>query len=182
MSNKSSENFKLKIHFFPVLIIGLLTALDQFTKFIVTSSFELYESKPVIKDVFSFTYIQNTGTAWGILEGRTVMFLILATLILIMCFYVYNNIEGNKRYTPVRIAIMFLAAGGIGNMIDRIKLGYVIDFLSFDLIDFPVFNVADMYVVCSMILLLILILFIYKDEDIDFILGTKKEKKEKKEK
>lgn len=179
MSKESIENYKFKIHLLPVIIIGLLTALDQFTKFIVTSSFELYESKPVIKGVFSFTYIQNTGTAWGILKGRRVMFVVLAILILILCFYVYNNIAGNKRYTPVRIAIMFLASGGIGNMIDRINLGYVIDFLSFDLINFPVFNVADMYVVCSMILLLVLILFIYKDEDIDFILGMDKKKKEK---
>jgi len=177
MNNSTKKTFK--IHFIPILIIGFLTAIDQFTKFVIVSSFELYQSKPVIKDIFSFTYIQNTGTAWGVLKGRRVMFIILAILILIMCFYVFNNIAKKKRFLPMYIATMLLAAGGIGNMIDRIKLGYVIDFLSFDLINFPVFNVADMYVVCGMVLVVVLVLFIYSDEELDLILGLDSNNKKK---
>lgn len=73
-----------------------------------------------------------------------------------------------------KVCLIFIISGGIGNMIDRVKLGYVIDFLSFDLIDFPVFNVADIYVTVFTILLFVLILFKYSDEEFDIMLGSKK--------
>ena len=175
MSNQNKESkFKIRVYVLPIIIIGLLTALDQLTKFIITSSFTLYESRPVIKNVFSLTYIRNTGTAWGLFQGQRVIFLIIAAIILVLSFYIMGNIVGQKRYIWAEISIILLVSGAIGNMIDRYNLGYVIDFLHFELIDFPVFNLADIFVVCSMILLIILIMFVYKDEDIDYILGKDK--------
>lgn len=160
-----TKSSKIKIYIVPILLIALLTAIDQLTKAIVSGTFEIYESKDLIKNVFSFTYVQNFGIAWGMLEGKKILFLIITILVLGLCFYIYQNIADDPKFKIFRICMIVLISGAIGNMIDRVKLGYVIDFFSFDLINFPVFNVADIYVVCSMILMFFLILFKYNDDD-----------------
>lgn len=162
-------NKKFKLYLFPIFIIGLLTAIDQFTKFLITKNFKLYDSKPVIKDVFSITYIRNKGVAWGLFQGKRAVFLIITLIVLIFCFYIYAKLPEGKRYLPLRICIITLVSGALGNMIDRIKLGYVIDFFDFELINFPVFNVADIYVTLTMIALVILIFFVYTDEELEVI-------------
>ncbi len=172
-NKKKHNNFKAKIFMMPIILIALLTALDQFTKFVITSSMELYESKPVIKDVFAITYIQNRGVAWGMFQGGIPVFVVMTVVVLLVCFYLLHKIENKRKFLPVRYTVILLVAGAIGNMIDRIKLGYVVDFLSFELINFPVFNVADIYVVVSMIIMFILLLFVYSNEDLDEMLGIK---------
>lgn len=170
----TSTKPKIKIHIKPILIIGLLTAFDQLTKFIITSSFELYESKPAIKNFLSFTYIQNRGMAWGMLQGKRVIFVALTIVILLLCFAIYSNIADKSKYRILRANMIILIAGALGNMLDRIKLGYVIDFFEVKFIEFPVFNVADIYVVVSMIMIFILIMFKYSNEEFDEILGISK--------
>ena len=164
MSN--TEQKKIKIYIIPILIIALLTALDQLTKTIIVGKFAVQESIDVIKGVFTITYVQNRGIAWGMLEGKIILFLIMTFLIVGLCFYVYQNILNYPKFRLFRICLIVLISGAIGNMIDRVKLGYVIDFFSFDLIDFPVFNVADIYIVCSMFVIFFLILFKFKDDDL----------------
>lgn len=174
MSN--AKNTKIKIYIGPILIIALLTAFDQLTKAIITGQFAVSESVDVIKNVFTITYIQNRGIAWGMLEGKKFLFIIITVLILGLCFYIYQNIASNPKYKLFRICMLILISGAIGNMIDRIKLGYVIDFFSFDLINFPVFNVADIYVVCSMFVIFFIILFKFNDEDLSIILKKQSNK------
>lgn len=164
---------KVKTYILPLVICAILTAIDQLVKHIITGSLALYDSIPVIKDVFEIKYIQNSGSAWGLLSGKTGFLLAITILVLLIVFYVYHNIAENSRYLPVRICLIFLLAGALGNMIDRIVLGYVIDFLYFKLINFPVFNVADMYVTISMIVLLLLVIFKYNTDDLDVMLGDK---------
>lgn len=169
---------KIKILIFPIFFIALLTSADQFTKFIIKSKFELYESKDVIKNIFSITYIQNKGAAWGVMQGRRIFFLILTFLVVIGCFYILFNIINNRKYLMLTVSVVILISGAIGNMIDRIKYGYVIDFFDFKLIDFPVFNVADIYVTLSMFFILFLLIFKFKEEDFEKILGNKLDIKE----
>ena len=164
---------KIKIMFLPIFFVALLTSIDRLTKFIIKSKFVLFESKEVIKDIFSITYIHNEGAAWGVMQGRRIFFLILTSLVVVGCFYILYNIIGNHKYFMLTICIVTLISGAIGNMIDRFKYGYVIDFLDFKLINFPVFNVADIYVTVSMFFVLILMIFVYKEEDIDYIIGKK---------
>lgn len=163
----------IRIFFLPIILISLLTAIDQFTKFIVQRTFELYESKTVIEGVFSFTYIQNRGMAWGMFQGKIPVFLVFTAVILVFSFRVMYNVVDNKRYRWVKYVLVLLISGAIGNLIDRLKLGYVVDFFSFELIDFPVFNVADIYVVISMILAMILLMFVYSNEELDEILSIR---------
>lgn len=170
---KRNSTFKIKIFILPIIIIGLLTALDQLTKFIITSRFGLYETKPVIQDVFSITYIQNTGVAWGMFKGKRIIFLILTFIALLFAFRIYYNVYNKKKYIPIRICLILLISGALGNMLDRIRLGYVVDFFSFELIDFPVFNVADIMVVVSFFLLFFLLIFKYSNEEFDEIMNLK---------
>ena len=153
---------KIKIYIIPILCIGLLVAFDQITKFIVRTSFALYESHPLIKNVFHLTYIQNTGIAWGMFKNGRIIFLILTVLVLLVCAGIYAKIPENRRFTPIRVCLVFLVSGAIGNMIDRISLHYVVDFFDFRLINFPIFNVADIYVTLSAVALIIAVLFYYK--------------------
>lgn len=167
---------KIKIYIIPILCIGLLVALDQITKFIVRTSFTLYESHPLIKNVFHLTYIQNTGIAWGMFKNGRTIFLILTVLVLLVCACFYAKIPQSKRFTPIRVCLVFLVSGAIGNMIDRISLRYVVDFFDFRLINFPIFNVADIYVTVSMIVLILLCAFYYHEHEID-ALFSKSERK-----
>jgi signal peptidase II len=167
---------KIKIYIMPILCIGLLVALDQITKFIVRTSFALYESHPLIKNVFHLTYIQNTGIAWGMFKNGRTIFLILTVLVLLVCACFYAKIPQNKRFTPIRVCLVFLVSGAIGNMIDRISLRYVVDFFDFRLINFPIFNVADIYVTVSMIVLILLCAFYYHEHEIDALLSKSERK------
>lgn len=178
---KDSKLLKKKI--LAILAVGILAGIDQLTKFMITGSFALYESRPLIKGVFSLTYIRNAGIAWGMFKGKRVIFLIITFVVLVACFYVYEKILQEKKLAPVRYCLVFVVAGSIGNMIDRIKLGYVIDFFDFELINFPIFNVADIFVTVSMIVLIILICFVYKEEDFSvlFTADSDKNKTEKKQ-
>ena len=116
--------------------------------------------------------------AWGMFQGKIPVFLIFTAIILIVCFRILYNVADNKRYVLAKYVDILLIAGALGNLIDRVTLGYVVDFFSFELINFPVFNVADIYVVVSMIVAIILLMFVYKNEEIDEILtlGIKKNK------
>lgn len=173
-NTETKHSFQIRIYILPILLIALLTAFDQLTKYMITSSFELYESKMVIQNILSFTYIRNTGVAWGMFQGKRIIFLVLTAVVLLFCFYIFANIAEQKKYRLLRIALIVLVSGAVGNMIDRIKLGYVVDFFCVEFIDFPIFNVADIFVVVSMIGIFLLIMFKYNNEEFDEILGIKK--------
>lgn len=155
--------------------IVILTMLDQLVKYLIDTTYKVGEGFHIIEGVFRITYVQNKGAAWGSFSGKLVFLLAITSLILIFAIYIYIRLAMKKgtKYSPLRISFVFLIAGAIGNMIDRIAKGYVVDMFDFCLINFPVFNVADIYVTCSFAVIVILILFKYKDEDIsDIIKGN----------
>ena len=147
----------------------------------IDTSFSVGESHPLIDKVFQLTYVQNRGAAWGSFSGKIIFLLIITTAILVGAIYVYVRLaqKTDTKYTPLRICLVFLIAGAIGNMIDRLARGFVVDMFDFCLINFPVFNVADIYVTCSFIVIVILILFKYKDDELsDIVRDSKKEDRE----
>ena len=117
--------------------------------------------------VFELNFLVNRGAAFGILQNHQIFFAVITCIVLCVLVYVYVRIPCVHKYAPFHILLVLLAAGAAGNFLDRVRLGYVIDFFYFKLIDFPIFNVADCYVVVSVILLAVLILFVYKDKDLD---------------
>ena len=124
-----------------ILLLAVLIFLDQLTKH------------------FAVVYLKD----------QMPIFIFIAVVILAVIVYVLIKTPNQRKYTKLHIALVCIAGGAIGNMIDRLKLDYVVDFLYFSLINFPIFNVADIYVTLSAIYLVILLLFVYKESDLEFL-------------
>ena len=160
-----------------IISVCLLVGLDQFTKYLAETKLKGHSPYVIIKGVFELSYLQNTGAAWGILSGGKIILIIFTCIILIIIAFIVYKTPDEKKYLPFRCVLILLCAGATGNLIDRIANSYVKDFIYFKLIDFPIFNVSDIYVTVSMCLLIILIFFVYKDDDFKF-LSLKKTKKD----
>jgi signal peptidase II len=151
------------------LLVIILIILDQLSKWWVRDT--LMNKKPIviISDVFKLQYHENTGAVWGIMSGKVELLALLSIIIFLFLTFLYIKIPNEKKYNALKLILVFIMAGAIGNMIDRIFLKHVVDFIYFEIINFPLFNVADCYVTVSSVLLIILSLFYYKDNDFDFI-------------
>ncbi len=169
--NKKSKVFGL---LFYIIGIAVLTELDQLTKILAEARLMGKPDFKVIGDAFVLSYLRNSGAAWGMLSGKINLFIIFTVIVVLAVTYVVINMPVTKKYMPLLVTCTLLVSGAAGNFIDRVKFGYVRDFIYFKLINFPVFNVADCYVTVSVVLLIILILFIYKEEDFDFLKLSKK--------
>lgn len=159
-------------------VFGILTliliALDQWTKRLAYDSLRVNGPFVIWDGVFELFYSENRGAAFGILQGKHWFFLLVAGAVVTVIVLFLYKLPGGRRYLPLFYSLILLVAGAVGNMIDRFVQGYVIDFFYFSLIDFPIFNVADCYVVISAVLLVLLTGFFYKEEELDFF--GKKEK------
>lgn len=144
-----------------------LIAADQLTKRLSAG----IAGRPVvvIEGIFELCYLENSGAAFGLLQNQRIIFIAIAVLFLLAAVYVMIRLPGTRRYAPLRIVTCVLMSGALGNLIDRIKFGSVRDFLYFKLIDFPVFNLADIYVTCAAAALFILMLTYYRNEDFNFV-------------
>lgn len=158
------------------VISMLLIVLDQYTKYLAVKYLKDQPNIVFWKDVFELQYLENRGAAFGIMQGQKLFFVIFTSIAMIgIVWFFLNKIPEERKYRFLDIICVLLFAGGIGNLIDRIRLNYVIDFLYFSFIDFPIFNVADIYVTIAAFAMFILGLFYYKDEDYDLIFPSKKE-------
>ena len=108
------------------------------------------------------------------LQNQQIFFFFSVILISIFVLWFYLRVPMEKKYLPLRLCAVFIMAGAYGNFIDRLRLGYVIDFFYFKLIDFPVFNVADIYVTVSTVVFCLLLFFYYKEEDLERIIRSRK--------
>ena len=151
----------------------LLVVLDQFTKVLALQNLKGQEPITIIPDVFQLLYVENRGAAFGILQNKQWVFLIITAIVLAALIWALPRLSRERHFLPLRLCLCFIGAGAVGNMIDRIFRGYVVDFFYFKLIDFPVFNVADIYVTTSAIVLIFLIVFLYKEEDFDRLFSKK---------
>lgn len=159
---------KWKTAFLFLAVSAVFIGLDQWTKLLAVSHLEGKPSRPLIPGVFEFSYTVNYGAAFGILQNRQLLFYITTPVILAAVFCLYLRVPAGKRYLPLKWVGVLLCSGAAGNLIDRAARGYVVDFLYFKLIDFPVFNVADCYVTIATAVLFVLILFVYKEDELGF--------------
>lgn len=139
------------------IIIILIVIGDQLTKGLIQQSMVLNQSIPVWDGIFSITYIHNTGAAFSMLAGKTQV-LALFQVIIIGVILGYYILKGRKTHPLLRISMAMIVAGGIGNLIDRLTLGYVVDFMDFHF--WPIFNVADIGVSAGCVLLAGYVFFI----------------------
>ncbi|RKD34251.1 signal peptidase II [Lacrimispora algidixylanolytica] len=159
------------------LIIGFFGAigLDQWTKLLAVKHLMNQSAHNIWTGVFELLYSENRGAAFGMLQGKQFFFLLVALVVLSAALFAVVRMPANKKYMPLHLIAMFLSAGAVGNMIDRFTRGYVVDFLYFKLINFPIFNVADCYVTISMFFFILLFFFYYKEEDLSCLSIGKKE-------
>lgn len=153
----------------------LLIGLDQWTKILAVKNLSEHEFV-LIDGVFEFRYINNPGAAWGIFSGQRIAFLVITIVACAVMLYFFIKTPKTKKYFWLLSTIILMFSGAIGNFIDRLFLGEVRDFLYFSLINFPIFNIADCYVVIAAVLLCVLVLFVYQDEDFEIYRFKKKDK------
>lgn len=157
-----------------------LVIVDQTTKFFAVQCLNPAHggSDMILWDgVFRLKYLENYGAAFGIMQGKKAVLILFTLLVLSAICWIYQKFPHEKHFVPLRYLTVFVVAGAIGNFIDRMRLGYVVDFFYFEWIDFPIFNVADIYVTCAMALFILLFLFYYTEEDLNRILPPRKEKR-----
>ena len=151
------------MHYFLMAICVLvITAADQITKYLVVDSIALFQEIPAIPGLFHLTHVRNTGAAFSSFQGMQWLFIaifLLFTGMIIWCFA--KKSLPFTRFEQWCIACVY--AGGLGNMIDRVRLGYVVDMIGVEFIRFPVFNVADCFITCGCILLMLHLVFCNRD-------------------
>ena len=156
-----------------ILSVLVLIVIDQYTKLLAIKHLKSNSAIPIWKGVFSLQYLENRGAAFGILQNKSLFFVIITLIMVLAIAYCYIRMPKTKLFLPLRIAAVLILAGAIGNFIDRVRYGYVVDFFYFELIDFPIFNVADICVTVPMVAIIVLLLFVYKDEDLNQIFKKK---------
>lgn len=139
--------------FISLILVVLLVLIDQAIKYFVMSNIDLYETFYTLgingHDLFSITHVRNGGAAWSILEGKTILLVAVAAVAIIIVLFLIAS--GKFKLKLEVIMLSFIMAGGIGNLIDRIKYKEVVDYIRVDFFDFPIFNFADICVVVGAI-------------------------------
>lgn len=146
-----------------------LLALDLWTKSLAQTALSGRQPIELIPGALEFYYLQNTGAAFSLLENAQWLFILIAAVVTVLIGMLLLRIPKTRRFLPFAVSLLFISSGAVGNLVDRIRLGYVRDFIYISLINFPVFNVADIYVTTATVALVLLVLFYYKDEDFAFL-------------
>ncbi len=160
-----------------LLAMVFLIWFDQFTKNTAVLYLKGKPDIPLLKDVLVLQYLENRGAAFGMLQNQKLFFLFTEIVILLVIGFVMLRLPTDKKYNLMHGMIVLVASGAVGNMIDRVVQDYVVDFIYFVLIDFPIFNVADIYVTCASAMFVFAVLFYYKEEDFAFLSIKRKEQK-----
>ena len=147
---------------FMALFAAGIVAADQYTKFLTVANIALYEDIEFIPGFLGLTYVQNTGAAFSSFEGQQWLFAVIFIVFTVAIFYEFR--KNTMKFSAFeRWCIAAVYGGGLGNMIDRVRLGYVVDMIETKFITFPVFNVADCFITCGCILLMISLIFFNKE-------------------
>jgi len=143
---------KVKKKVYLISLIGLI--IDFFTKLFISSKLSLGQSKTIINNFFSLTLVHNKGAAWGLLFNKVNLLLVISVIFLVIFIYM---IEKNELKKYEEISYGLILSGVVGNMIDRLFRGYVIDFLDFNIFgyNYPVFNIADTLIVTGVIIVVV---------------------------
>lgn len=168
-AKKETRTYSKSIYLWLLILTCLLIAFDQLMKYRAVLTLKDKPAIVLINGVLELRYLENQGAAFGILQNRQIFFTIITLVFIVISLYILNRIPKNRYYLPAIIAFVFLFSGAIGNFIDRSLHHYVVDFIYFSIINFPIFNVADIYVTLSMTAIIIMLLFRYKDNDLDFL-------------
>lgn len=156
-------NNKIKYIIFFLFTI-LLVLIDQLTKNLAKINLKNESPFVIIKNILELVYVENTGAAFGVFKGKMVLFYILTIIVVCAILYFLYKLKFNKYNLLYFVILVLIFSGAIGNFIDRVKNQFVVDFIYFKLIDFPVFNFADICITCGCIIMILSMFTIYKND------------------
>lgn len=161
-----------------VLAFCSLFLADQYTKWLAVSRLKGQEPFVIINRVLEFSYLENTGAAFSSFMGRQALLISLTTVVILLLFWKYLTLPGERRFVPMRLCMLLIISGAVGNLVDRVRNNYVVDFIYFVPINFPKFNVADIYITVGVAALGLLLFFYYRDEELEPLLTIRQKKRE----
>lgn len=167
MSTKRID--KSKLYIMDICILVLAAAIDRISKILAVSHLKDRPAVSVVSGVLEFRYLENSGAAFGLLKGQKSFIILVGIIVLLACLYVLVKTPGKKKYIMCHILLSLIVSGAVGNLFDRVMYDYVVDFLYLSFIKFPIFNIADIYITVATFILVILLLFYYKEDDLNFL-------------
>lgn len=156
-----------KSFFFSLITLCILMLADQYTKFLAISHLKGQPPFVLIEKVLEFSYLENTGAAFSSFEGRQAFLIVLTSLVILALIWKYLTLSDERRFLPIRLCMLLILGGAGGNLLDRLTRSYVVDFIYFVPINFPKFNVADIYITVGVAILAFLLFFYYTEEELD---------------
>lgn len=151
------------------VVMVLLLIADQFTKYLAVRQLKGRPAYVLIDGVLELQYLENRGSAFGMFQNQKFFILFVGIVFLSVIFFFLFKLPETRRYTGVHVLLSLVIAGGVGNMIDRFRFDYVVDFISFVLINYPIFNVADIYIVVAVFSLFVIFFFVFTEKDLEFL-------------
>ena len=151
------------------MLFVILVITDQLTKHLAVVRLKNQAAYNLINGILEFNYLENRGAAFGVLQNQKDFFVFVALIFIGVIVFVLIKVPTQKKYYSLNILLVMIAAGAVGNMIDRVRYDYVVDFIYLVCIQFPIFNVADIYVTTATVILVFQILFVYKTNDFNFL-------------
>lgn len=162
--------------FLSVLAFCSLLLADQYTKWLAVSRLKGQEPFVIIRRVLEFSYLENTGAAFSSFTGRQAFLIGLTTVVILLLLWKYLTLPEEKRFVPMRLCMLLIISGAVGNLVDRVRNKYVVDFIYFVPINFPKFNVADIYITVGVALLAILLFFYYEDAELEALITIRRKR------
>lgn len=160
--------------FLSILALCSLLLADQYTKWLAISHLKGQEPFVIINRVLEFSYLENTGAAFSSFMGRQTFLIGLTAIVILLLLWKYLTLPSGRRFVPMRLCLLFILSGAVGNLIDRVSRNYVVDFIYFVPINFPKFNVADIYITVGVAILALLLFFYYKDEELEILMTIRR--------
>ena len=156
------------------MLFVILVIADQLTKHLAVVRLKNQAAYNLINGILEFNYLENRGAAFGVLQNQKYFFVFVAMIfVVLICIslivFFLINVTAQMKYYSLNFLIVMIAAGAVGNMIDRVRYDYVVDFIYLVCIQFPIFNMADIYVTTATVILVFQILFVYKTNDFNFL-------------
>ena len=152
------------------MALCLLLVFDQYTKHLAILHLKGQNPIVLISRVLEFSYLENTGAAFSSFAGKQSFLILLTTLVILLVAWKYMTLPNERRFIYMRLCMLLILSGAVGNLLDRMTRRYVVDFIYFVPIDFPKFNVADIYITVGVAILALLLFFYYTDEELEILM------------
>lgn len=166
----NSKHINKKIlYIVDVILFVLGIVADRLSKEYAVLKLKNHPSISVFSNILELRYLENSGAAFGLLQNQKNFFILVAFVVVTASVYLIIKSPDRSKYILFNICLSLIAAGAVGNTIDRLIYGYVVDFIYFYIINFPIFNVADIFVTIASVILVIELLFVFKEDDMNFI-------------